>query len=77
MNMLQHLSRGLRQYREFNAAWTELQRMTDGQLAKLGAERGDITCVAYERAEQRAGDGRFPGEVRQGVVPLRVSRARR
>ena len=54
MNLLQHLSRALRQYREFNAAWTELQRMSDGQLAKLGAERGDITRLAYERAEQRA-----------------------
>jgi uncharacterized protein YjiS (DUF1127 family) len=55
MDLLQHLSRALRQYREFNPAWTELQRMTDGQLAKLGAERGDISRLAYERAEQRAG----------------------
>ncbi len=68
LDRLQHLARALCQYRAFNAARTKLQRMTDGQLAKLGAECCDITRLAYQRAEQHAGVVRERPVARPDVV---------
>ena len=52
MDLLQNIYLAWRQYREFHANLNRLQRMPDGELARIGAARGDITCLAYEESER-------------------------
>jgi hypothetical protein len=52
MDLLQNIYLAWRQYREFHANLIRLQRMPDGELARIGAVRSDITRLAYEESER-------------------------
>jgi uncharacterized protein YjiS (DUF1127 family) len=52
MDLLQNIYLAWRQYREFHANLNRLQRLPDGELARIGAARSDITRLAYEESER-------------------------
>ena len=69
MNLLKRIAFVLIQYRHFQAAVAELERLSDRELSDLGLTRGDIGRVAFAEAERRAEAALAPagrGEPRAG-----------
>ena len=53
MNILTHALNVWARHREFRAVLAKLARYTDRELHDMGIDRGDITRIAYDEAEQR------------------------
>lgn len=67
MDLLNIISTTWRQYRAFWTELTRLQRLSESDLARLGITRGDLTRVAFERAERDAEEPARPVVTRQGA----------
>ena len=53
MNLIHDTLQIWAMHREFRSVLAELGNRSDGELAELGLDRGDLARVAYQEAERR------------------------